>query len=73
MGFYIYLVLCLHPGPHIIALMHRESVIITHAFIPSSGHPDASVLLLPKHKFIVFSPAFRVGASVRRAAAIRRP
>lgn len=37
------------------------------------GHPDAFVPLLPKHKFIAFSPASRVGASERPAAAIRSP
>lgn len=36
---FIYLVLCFHQVPHIIALMHSHSVIITHTVIPSSGIP----------------------------------
>lgn len=36
---FIYLVLCFRQVPHIIALMHSQSVITTHIFIPSSGIP----------------------------------
>lgn len=42
-------------------------------FYPLVGHPDASVPLLPKHKFIAFSPASRVGASEGPSAAIMSP
>lgn len=36
------------------------------------GHPDASVPLLAKHKFVTFSSASHVSACLRSAAAIRR-
>lgn len=72
MSLYIFSFVSSPGSPH--NRSNAQSVGHHHArFYPSSGHPDASVPLLPTHQFIALSPASRVGASARPAAAIRRP